>query len=86
MKFTATEIQDIKFALEHVWQAIGSDIMEVVEGNAIARAELIEMVLDADRVDMYGDLNPDLLGRFKALSYEDKINIAEQQFTYLSYS
>lgn len=45
-------------ACNATWQSIGSDCAELNGGKPFRRSEVIELVLDADRVRMYGEHNP----------------------------
>ena len=41
--------------LNHTWQAIGHDCLELSEDGTMGRDEVIEMVCDADHYHTYGE-------------------------------
>lgn len=79
MKYT------IEQALNNTWQAIGHDILEATGGEAIPRADVVEVVLDANYLEMYGGLSADEVKAFRALSYNKQKAIARNAFPFGRY-
>lgn len=54
-----TDEQKARFApmLDQTWQAIGPDCISTIEGWRGSKTEIIEMVCDANRVQMYGGMS-----------------------------
>jgi hypothetical protein len=84
-KFSPEEKKTIQEVLRRVWNAIGSDV--VGELGTISRAEVIEVVLDADRPQDYteGEAEREILRRFDKLSYDEMIEIARSAFPFARY-
>ena len=74
----------IKFAMESTWSAIGYDVLQMSEGEA-PKDLVIEMVLDANRVETYGHLSYKEIEYYHSLSFEEKEEIAKEVFTFDSY-
>jgi len=74
-----------KTALQDVWEAIAQVVLEMCDNNTASKNEVIEMVLDANRIDIYGDLSSDELAEWNNLSFDDKIAIANKAFIYKYY-
>ena len=73
-------LESYKNAINTTWDNIAGDVlaMEQEMGNCfIEKPLIVEMVLDANRVEQYGDLDKDSLAGWKGLNLKDKINIAE---------
>jgi hypothetical protein len=66
------------------WEAIASDVLALSEGT-IGKDEVVEFVLDADRLEMYGNLPEEKLKAFRALSYYDQMELAMAAFPYDEY-
>lgn len=79
------QIEEFKTALQNVWNAIGSDVLEMCENNTASKNEVIEMVLDANRINMYGDLPSDALLFWNGLSMKEQLKIADKAFIYKHY-
>lgn len=71
-------------AMNSTWEAIAMDVLEISDGSA-SKDLVIEMVLDASRVESYGNLNDEELKYYKDLNFEEKIKIANEAFTYPTY-
>lgn len=78
-------MSNVRRALHRVWDTIGADILQCAEVNQLPKAELIEVVLDANYLEMYGGLDKEELKAFRALSYDDQIKEADNAFTYSYY-
>jgi hypothetical protein len=72
-------------ALQAAWQAIGSEVLECGGGSSMPRSDVVEVVLDADYIKMYGGLAPADYDAWRELSYTQRKNIARETFTYKSY-
>lgn len=92
--FTEAEKVNLSQAMLHVWNTIGSDVLNIKaqedEDASCTQEEVIEMVLDCDRLEMYGfyqatQQERELIKRFRALSYADKQAFAKTVFTYEEY-
>lgn len=59
--FTEAEADLMAKAIRRTWQAIGYDVCG--ESGTISRADLIEVCIDADRLDMYGSKEANALLR-----------------------
>lgn len=83
---TEKEFMNLKFALEATWQAIGADILAVVPEQSISRDEVIEVVLDADRLECYADEeSKPVVETFRTLPYPEQIAIAKKYFVFERY-
>lgn len=75
--------QRIIKAMNRTWDAIGSDAIaltiEYERRSWMKQDEVIEMVLDANRMDMYGD-DAEALTEFNKLTYEQMIEIGKEAF------
>lgn len=69
--------------LHRTWDAIGYDVLELTGGEA-SRAEVIEMVCDANRIDMYGNDN-EAVKAFYSLSRKEQDKICKEAFPYKKY-
>ena len=85
MSFSQDELSNIQSALNRTWQTIGGDVIEANNGKSISRAEVIEVVLDANYLDLNGKLDKELLKKFQSLSYKKRCKIAKETFTYSKY-
>lgn len=73
-------------SLWNTWQAIGPEIMGLEAiGDSIPQDEVIEIVLDYDYSERFGN-DKEALQEFRKLSYEDQIKIAKLRFTSKRYS
>lgn len=77
----------IKRTMNLTWQYIADDLLVAVQegggGNSISRAEVIETVLDADRMRGIDDE----VGRFcRNVPYAQLVKIAKTVFQYARYS
>lgn len=95
-KFTPEEIKKIHTWMQRTWGTIAEDIFTAVEGfddpkkeKTMKRAEVIEVVLDADYMKSYGGINTpedkELYKRFDKLDYDECKEIAMGTFTYKIY-
>lgn len=76
--------KNIEIAMQTVWECIGSDIIDAFSqtGNEseIDKELIVEMVLDADRMEFYGELDDTDLKLYKELTINEKFNIANKVF------
>jgi len=77
--------EEFETALQNVWQAIGSDVLEMCDNNTASKSEVIEMVLDANRINNFGNLTPELLSEWNSLDLCDKISVAKKSFNHSFY-
>lgn len=78
-------VEKIKSGLYLTWNAIGGEIIESLGGESMSREEVIEVVLDANYLEMYGRLDKADLDAFRSLPFNEQDRIAAQVFTYHSY-
>jgi len=87
---------NLRSAMLQQWDTIGADCLQAVTDTtgekypSMPKDEVIELVLDASRLEMSaeGNRDPELLQEikdFRELSYEDQMKMAEQVFTFDSY-
>ena len=73
-------------ALQRTWQAIGPDVLQCLgEGGSLSREEVVETVLDADHVRVYGD-DAEAAEYLYSLPYAEMKEIAREEFSSDSYS
>jgi len=77
--------------LRATWEYIGNDIMAAVQEEGrydISRDDLIEVVLDADHMNVAAKnaSEKEALKEFDKLSYKEKIKFAKTVFTYERWS
>lgn len=78
--------QNLSQALRRTWDVIGGDILACGECDAMPRSEVIEVVLDANYLEMYGDsASKEDIAAFRKLSYDEQENFAGTVFTCRSY-
>ncbi len=77
--------EEMENALNKVWQAIGADVLAMCENNTASKSEVIEMVMDANRMDMFGDLGEDGLLFWNGLNHKTQKRIANSAFEYNEY-
>jgi hypothetical protein len=59
--FTEDEYKSICVAAEITWDSIGYDVLALNDGKSIRRSEVIDMVIDANRITSFNsDLDPKL--------------------------
>uniref|UniRef100_A0AAU6W3M7 Uncharacterized protein n=1 Tax=Pseudomonas phage Cygsa01 TaxID=3138529 RepID=A0AAU6W3M7_9VIRU len=80
------QFPQVKQAMWQVYQAIGGDLVAVREEagdtGPIPRAEVIECVLDADRLETMGYITDTAeLKSFRNLSWENQVEVAKEVFT-----
>jgi hypothetical protein len=97
IRMSEDEKQIIKRLMNDCWQYIGSDALQALqecEGEtSIPRDEVIELVLDADRIETLilnhhpvdGKDEQEAFAKFKKLDYKRKCEIGRQAFRYERY-
>lgn len=85
-QFTPEELQVLYRAMQTTWGEIASDALQMADDGVMARDEVIELVLDADRMrfHMPKDQLP-LYNRFMALDIDVMSKIAEGTFKHTRY-
>lgn len=76
--------QKLSQAMQRTWNAIGGDIIEAGGGSDVSRDTVIEVVLDANYLETYGDA-PEDVKAFRAMSYDDQDAFALTVFTFSAY-
>jgi hypothetical protein len=75
------KFESVKRAMERVWQQVGYDVFAAQpELTAVPRATVIELVLDADRLELMGRADAGELAEFRALTYTQQVAVAEEVF------
>lgn len=82
IKMSELNEKEIHRALNTTWEAIGHDILAESENNEVTKELVIEMVLDANRLEMYGYCDPVELNKFNALPFKQQIKVANEAFKY----
>lgn len=70
-------------AMSRTWDYIGCDLLSETEGD-IPQSEVIEVVLDADRVTMFGN-DKEAAKVLYELSYNAMKNLAKEAFPFKRY-
>ena len=70
--------KEVEKAMIRTIDAIASDIMDLYEDGVVPRSDARAMVLDADRILMYGNLEPAVIEYYKGLSYTHKNKLAKK--------
>jgi len=87
MKTKAEMEQEIKGTMSSVWDYIGSDVLQMIQEqdgkNYAKRAEVIEMVIDADRTA--SKLKGETLKYYNSLPYEKLVKLGKEAFPYAKY-
>lgn len=77
----AEKIKIIHTAMWRVWEVIGGEFFQENNESFLSREEVIEVILDANYLESFGNCKADLLKEFRKLPYEDQEKIAKQKFT-----
>jgi len=86
-----TFIQRIKGALYRTWETIAYDIFECSKianedfNGVIPQDEVVEVVLDANYLETYGD-DKEAIGMLRAMPYKEQIKIAKICMPYDTWS
>ena len=70
--------KEVELAMRRTIDAIGFDLQEMYEDGIIPKGDAREMVLDADRIFMYGNMEPAVVEYYKGLSYTHKNKLAKK--------
>ena len=87
--FKKDELEKLYGAFWNVWNYIGGEILECTGQNEVDRDTVIEVVLDANRLESFHSSDEEvkkILKHFRAFSYEEQIEIAKGRFTFAMYS
>ena len=79
------QLEEMENGLNNVWEAIGADVLEMFGSDTISKADVIEMVLDANRMDAHGGLDADALLFWNGLNSATQKRVAKSAFTYKRY-
>lgn len=71
----SADIRKIKVAMAATWNYILADCPDEMGGE-----EVSELVLDADRLEMYSNCDKDVLKEFRQLSYMKQMELAAEVF------
>lgn len=90
--FSKDELEKLYRALWQTWCTIGGDVLECTGKSEVDRATVLEVVLDAGRLEQFCGVNePEkaevqkIVKRFREFSYEEQKEIAKGRFTYKTY-
>ena len=79
-------IEKIKRMMNSTWNYIGSDALtELTSGESLSRSEVIELVLDASRMETLIAKNDDdhsVIAEYRALPYNKQMKIAREAFPF----
>jgi hypothetical protein len=73
---------DISEALHRTWSIIGGDILQCEEVEQLPKEEMIDVVLDANYLEMYGGLSEQQVKEFRSLPHAQQVSVAREVFTY----
>lgn len=74
--------KEVELAMRRTIDAIGFDLQEMYEDGIIPFGDAREMVLDADRIFMYGNMEPAVVEYYKGLSYTHKNKLVKKAIPY----
>lgn len=77
---TSTALIPYQIALMDVWLAISHDVLTAMEVTSISREEVIDIILDAERVEQHGGMTQQQMRVWNAQSVESQRKLAEQVF------
>jgi hypothetical protein len=94
--FTEDELRDIRWAAQSVWNDIGWDCLQAlaehgfkkprdIQTVSYRRSEVMEMVIDANRMDDDLKKTPGLLEKWNGLDYKQMIRIVRPAFPHDRY-
>jgi len=82
---TPEQIKQIEKGLNWTWGIVAQDLFS--EGQPpMPRSHVIEVVLDADYLESYGQVPKETLKEFRKLDYNAQIKIAKEVFRASRYS
>jgi hypothetical protein len=70
--------KEVEMAMRRTIDAIGYDLQEMYEDGIIPKADAREMVLDADRIHMYGKMDPLVTSYYKEMSHTHKMKLVKK--------
>ena len=71
--------QRINKAANFTWEAIGSDILQVAEVDSMPREAVIEVVIDCDYMERYGD-DREAVAAFRKLPADEQLDMLRKAF------
>ncbi len=80
--FNDKELVLLNNAFRDTWQAICVDVLALSMNDEISKDYLIEVVDDADKIETYGNLDKNILKKFKALNYNSRIKLLKDHFIF----
>lgn len=69
-------------AMRRTIDAIGFDLQEMYEDGIIPKTDAREMVIDADRIFMYGGMNADTEAYYRSLSKTHRDKLVKKAIPY----
>ena len=70
--------KEVEMAMRRTIDAIGYDLQELYDDGIIPKGDAREMVLDADRIFMYGNMEPAVQSYYRGMSYTHKMKLAKK--------
>ncbi|MDY0215067.1 MAG: hypothetical protein RBS24_06130 [Bacilli bacterium] len=70
--------KEIEMAMRRTIDAIAADLLDLYEDGIVPKEDAREMVLDADRMLMYGNMDPAIKFYYQDLSLEEKEELAKK--------
>jgi hypothetical protein len=82
---TADEIRTLSQVMNSVWQYVGEDFLQLNDGKDVRRSEVIEVVTDANRMEMICPKEADIIRKYYALDDKKKTLIDKHAFPFAKY-
>lgn len=77
-KHNATLDKNVEMAMRRTIDAIGYDLQELYEDGIIPKADAREMVLDADRIFTFGQMDAETEAYYRGMSYTHKNKLVKK--------
>ncbi|MDY0189038.1 MAG: hypothetical protein RBR16_14070 [Syntrophus sp. (in: bacteria)] len=70
--------KEVEMAMRRTIDAIVSDMLDLYEDGIVPKEDAQEMVLDADRIFMYGQMEPAVVDYYRKMPYERIVELAKK--------
>ena len=70
--------REVEIAMRRTIDAIGYDVQEMYDDFIIPKADAREMVLDADRIYTYGQMEPEVEAYYNNMSYTHRNKLVKR--------
>ena len=71
--------ETIKRAMRRTWELLAPDALDAGDQEYLDQDEVVELVLDADRMNDHGGLAPFLMYALKNTKYQDLVTFAKNE-------